>query len=241
MFLDLAALESVIIVWPSEFPPFVLTSRTVLHDKGYCPLLLRSDAWMFLATLMFMYAFYMLLFYMHLKLCLSSSTKQRKLVVIFKYDHIGSPFPLLFLVKHPEEGKKSIWLSWAIIIHLVTYDYLYLLYFGKTKLLPCTSHSVTKGCHYLNPFSRWSTSTPTRLLLWEQGTSVLLASTTRRPCTLASACSATPCLTGKSSPSPSAASSTAPPSSSATTGRSRATLRASARKCVFVNECVKVF
>lgn len=130
-------------------------------------------------------------------------------------------FPL-FLVKQTKR-KKSIWLSWAVIIHLVTYYYLlYLLYFGKTKLLPCTSHSVTEGCHYFNLSSRWSTSMPTRLLLWEQGTSVLLASTTRRPCTLASACSATPCLTGKFSRSPSAASSTAPPSSSATTGRSRA-------------------
>ena len=81
---------------------------------------------------------------------------------------------------------------------------------------------MTKHCHYLNPFSRWSTSMSTRLLLWEQVTSVLLASTPRRPCTLASACSATLCLTGKFSLSPSAASSTAPPSSSATTGRSRA-------------------
>lgn len=63
---------------------------------------------------------------------------------------------------------------------------------------------------------------PTRLLLWEQRTSVLLASTPRRPCTLALACSATLCLTGKCSQSPSAASSTAPPSSLATTGRSRA-------------------
>lgn len=32
---------------------------------------------------------------------------------------------------------------------LMTYYYvLHLLYFGKTKLLPYTSHSGTKGCHY---------------------------------------------------------------------------------------------
>lgn len=71
---------------------------------------------------------------------------------------------------------------------------------------------------------RWSTSTSTRSPPSALETSVLQASTARRPCTLASACSATLCLTGKSSPSPSAVSSSAPPSSWATTGRSRARL-----------------
>lgn len=71
---------------------------------------------------------------------------------------------------------------------------------------------------------RWSTSTSTRSPPSALETSVLRASTTRRPCTLASACSATLCLTGKSSQSPSAVSSSVLPSSSATTGRSRARL-----------------
>lgn len=101
-----------------------------------------------------------------------------------------------------------LFISWLSII---------LFIWKQTKLLP----SVTEDCYYSNPSTRWSTSMPTRFLLWEQGTSVLLASTPRRPCTQASASSATPWPTGKSSPSPSAASSTAPPSSWATTGRSR--------------------
>lgn len=91
-------------------------------------------------------------------------------------------------------------------------------YSDLSKLLPCMNVIIQIPSH------RWSTSTSTRSPPSAPETSVLRASTARRPCTLASACSATPCLTGRSSPSPSAASSSARPSSSATTGRSRAHL-----------------
>lgn len=70
--------------------------------------------------------------------------------------------------------------------------------------------------------SRWSTFTPTRLLLWEQRTSAHPAIIQRRPCTQASACSVIQCPIGRSSPSPSAASSTARPFNWATTERNRA-------------------
>ncbi|KAJ8249629.1 hypothetical protein COCON_G00228450 [Conger conger] len=80
--------------------------------------------------------------------------------------------------------------------------------------------TVPRACPTTSTY-RWSISITTRSLRWGRRTSARPGSTPRRPCTQGSACSATPCPTGRCSPSPSAASSTAPPSSSETTGRSR--------------------
>lgn len=130
-------------------------------------------------------------------------------------------FSPLFLVKHSEERRKNS-LAWLLLSFILRHIIFLLICFILEKPNYCHARSVTECCYYFNPCSRWSTFMPTRLLLWEQRTSVLPASTPRRPCTLASACSATPCLTGKFSQSPSVVSLTAPLSSSATTGRSRA-------------------